>query len=161
MGNCLRESEGGKGGGRALARAYPQHPRPSCHALLLQGGAVCLVQRAAEPFRGYWGLPGGAVELGETVADALRREVQEETGLTVELERFLGFRDAIERDADGRVKFHFVIFYYLARPTGGTLQAADDAAAAAWVPLADLHRHRITDSVRQCLAWAGYPGGGP
>lgn len=142
----------------ALARAYPEHPRPSCHALILRDGAVCLIERGAEPFKGYWGMPGGAVELGETVTESLRREVQEETGLTVEVERFLGYRDAIERDEAGRVRYHFVIFYYLVRPVGGTLQAADDAAAAAWVPLGELDRYRLTDSVRQCLRWAGVGG---
>lgn len=123
---------------------------------MVRDGAVCLVQRGSEPLKGYWSLPGGAVELGETVTDALCREVLEETGLTAVMERFLGFRDAIERDEAGHVRFHFVVFYYLARPDEGILRPGDDAAATAWVPLHRLEQYPTTESVRQCLIWAGY-----
>lgn len=138
-----------------MARAYPEHPRPSCHALIHDGARVLLIERASEPFKGYWGLPGGAVELGETVAEALRREVAEETGLQIELEQLLGYKDAISRDPDGQVRYHYVVFYYLARPAGGRLQPASDAAGARWVDPRTLDGLRVTDSVSECLRWAG------
>lgn len=138
-----------------MGREYPEHPRPSCHALVVQDGRVLLIRRAAEPLRGYWGLPGGAVELGETVVEALRREVLEETGLEVEPERYLGYRDAISRDEDGRVRFHYVILFYSARPVGGEIHAGDDAAQVDWVPLDSLSGLQLTDSVHECLRWAG------
>ncbi len=134
-----------------MGRAYPEHPVPSCHALIHHNGSILLVRRGTEPFKGFWGLPGGGVELGESVAEALAREVAEETGLMVQVERFLYYQDAIARDAAGRVQYHYVIFYFLAKPTGGALQAGDDAAAAAWVPVADLDSLPLTDSVRRAL----------
>lgn len=131
---------------------YPVHPRPSCHAVVSDGDRVLLVQRGGEPFRGWWGLPGGAVELGETVAEALRREVREETGLEVEIERFLMYKDAVNRDETDRVRFHYVILFFSARPVGGTLRASDDAAQALWVPRHRLSDYRLVPGTEQVLA---------
>lgn len=125
----------------------------------MRGDEVLLVERAAEPYKGHWGLPGGAVEVGEPVTDAVAREVAEETGLHVTVERLLGFQDAIERDALGRVRYHFIIFYFSARVTGGQLQAGEDAAQAVWVPLTDMNRLQVTDSVMRCLNWSGIQAG--
>ncbi|MBP2018868.1 ADP-ribose pyrophosphatase YjhB (NUDIX family) [Symbiobacterium terraclitae] len=138
-----------------MGRAYAGYPMPSCHALIMDGQQVLLVLRANPPLRGYWGLPGGRVELGETVEQALLREVREETGLDVTIERYLGYRDAIDRDESGRVRYHYVVQYFLARPAGGALTPSDDAAEARWVPLAELSGLPVTDAVEWCLAWAG------
>lgn len=138
-----------------MARAYSDRPLPSCHALVQDGDLVLLIKRANEPFKGLWGIPGGGVELGETVAEALQREVREETGLAVEPERMLGYKDAIYRDPAGRIRYHYVVFYFLARPTGGRLQAASDAADARWVDYRDFGGLQVTDAVGQCLRWAG------
>lgn len=110
-------------------------PRPSCHAVIVEGGRVLLIERAHEPYQGFWGMPGGAVELGETVAEALCREVREETGLEVEVGDLVTYRDAIAHGPDGGVAYHFVIMYHRARVVGGQLRAGDDAARVAWVPL--------------------------
>lgn len=138
-----------------MARAYPAHPLPSCHALVRDGERILLVQRARPPLAGHWGLPGGGVELGETVEAALIREVAEETGLQVRLSRFLGFVDAIERDEEQRIKYHYVIFYFEAEAVGGALQPADDAAQAEWVRVADALQRPRTDAVDRCLGWLG------
>lgn len=130
-------------------------PLPSCHALIQEADRFLLVQRARPPLAGHWGLPGGGVELGETVEQALLREVREETGLTVALDRFLGYADAIEHDEQGRVRYHYVILYFLAHPTGGELAAADDAAAVRWVTPEESRRLPLTDAVDRCLRWAG------
>lgn len=140
-----------------MGSEYPAHPRPSCHALVVREGAVLLVRRGTEPFKGYWGLPGGAVELGETVETALVREVSEETGVDVRVDRLLGFKNAISRDDRGQVQFHYVIFFFLAQPRGGSLQAASDAAEACWVPLERLQEYRVIDGVDSVFAWAGLP----
>lgn len=137
-----------------MAHAYPEHPLPSCHALVRSGDRILLVQRGRPPFQGYWGLPGGGVELGETVEQALLREVAEETGLEVSLTRFLGYADAIDRDSAGRVKYHYVICYFEAEVRGGTLRPADDAAAAEWVTLEQASTLPTTDAVERCLAWS-------
>jgi 8-oxo-dGTP diphosphatase len=138
-----------------MAREYPAHPLPSCHALVRQGDRILLVQRTRPPFVGYWGLPGGGVELGETVEQALVREVAEETGLQVAIQRCLGYTDAIERDQAGRVRWHYVIFYFAAEPVGGDLCPGDDAGAAEWVTMAEARQLQTTDAVQRCLAWCG------
>lgn len=142
-------------GGFPVARSYPEHPHPSCHALLYHNGSVLLIQRGREPFTGFWGLPGGGVELGETVEEALVREIREETGLEARVERFLYYQDAIARDQNGRVQFHYVIFFFLAAVTGGSLRAGDDAANAAWFPVTELAGLQLTDSVSKALVHAG------
>lgn len=138
-----------------MAREYPPHPLPSCHALLRSGDCILLVQRGRPPFQGCWGLPGGGVELGETVEQAMMREVQEETGLSVAVSRFLGYADGIERNEAGQVRYHYVILYFEATVRGGTLRPADDAAAVEWVAVPEVRRRPLTDAVERCLGWSG------
>lgn len=138
-----------------MARPYPPYPAPSCHALIRQGDQILLVQRKRPPFAGYWSLPGGSVELGESVEEALIREVREETGLEVGVSRLLGYADGIQHDPDGRVQYHHVMLYFEACVTGGRLCAADDAAQAAWASLSELDRLPLTDAVERCLRWSG------
>ncbi|HEX6988085.1 MAG TPA: NUDIX hydrolase [Bacillota bacterium] len=127
--------------GSASPRASWPAPRPSCHAVLIENDAVLLVRRGSEPFRGSWGLPGGAVELGETVVEALRRELREETHLEIEVGRLITYKDAVGRDAvTGRVGHHYVILFFTARRVGGHLQAGSDAAEVRWVDRDELKR---------------------
>lgn len=144
---------------RGMARAYMDVPLPSTHALVRDGERFLLVQRKRPPFEGYWGLPGGGVELGETVSEALRREVREETGLDVAVGRLLGYIDAIDQDDSGRIRYHYVIMYFEAEVQGGTLTAADDAAAVRWVTLAEARSLPLTDAVERTIAWAGLEKG--
>ncbi len=137
-----------------MARAYMGVPLPSCHALIWNRDRFLLVERSRPPFQGYWGLPGGGVELGETVAQALQREVQEETGLRISVGRFLGYADGITHDTDGRVQFHYVLMYFEAHVTGGTLTPGDDAGAARWVTVAEARHLPLTDAVERCIAWS-------
>lgn len=132
-------------------KAFPAHPRPSCHAVIADGRRLVLVERAHEPYRGWWGLPGGAVELGETVEEALRREVREETGLLVGIGRFLTLKDAIACDARNRIVYHYVILFFQATLLGGELRAGDDAARAVWVETGDLGRYRLVPGVDEVV----------
>lgn len=138
-----------------MGREYPEHPHVSAHALVRHGEQVLLVQRARPPLQGYWALPGGGIELGETVESALQREVAEETGLVVSLPRFLGYANAIDRDTNDRVRWHYVIFYFECWATSTAAVSGDDAAAIAWVTPAEAKRLQHTDSVGLCLKWAG------
>lgn len=134
-------------------------PRPSCHAVVTDGRRVLLVLRGHPPFAGWWGLPGGAIEPGETVAEALVREVREETGIEVEPERLLAYKDAIARDGDGRLRHHYVILFFLARARSSTLRPDSDAADARWVEPPELPGLRLVPGAEDVLRLAGFwPG---
>lgn len=132
-----------------MKREYPEAPIVGVGAAIVDARRILLVRRGKEPARGLWTFPGGAVELGEPVELAVRREVWEETGLEIELERVLVVVDRIERDGEGRVLYHYIIIDYLARPVGGSLQAADDADGALWAGPADLDRLEMTEPARE------------
>ncbi len=113
--------------------------------MILEGGRILLVERAREPLRGWWSLPGGVLDPGELLADAVRREVLEETGLLIEPVEVIEIFERILRDAEGRAEYHYVLIDYLCRVTGGKLQASDDAAAVKWIARDKLSRYRITE----------------
>jgi ADP-ribose pyrophosphatase YjhB (NUDIX family) len=118
------------------SREYPERPIPGVGAVVLrtvEGRVeVLLVRRGSEPMIGSWTLPGGAIELGETVGEACVRELLEETGLTVEpLDEVEAF-DIIHRDGDGQVQYHYVIVDMLCRVRAGELCAGSDASEAVW-----------------------------
>lgn len=124
-------------------RPYPDRPFVGVGAVVLDGTRVLLVKRGQAPLKGHWSLPGGAVETGETLEQAVTREVLEETGVTIEVGPIVEVLDRISRDAEGRVEHHYVLVDFVARPTGGSLQGASDADDAAWVALADLARYEV------------------
>jgi 8-oxo-dGTP diphosphatase len=126
-------------------REYPERPIVGVGAVILDAGRVLLIRRAHEPLRGEWSLPGGAVHVGETLEAAVAREVREETGLDVEVGRVVEVLDSIRRDADGRVRYHFVIVDYRCRVRDGRATAGSDAAELCWAELADLAHFGLTD----------------
>ncbi len=121
-----------------MSREYPAQPVVGVGAVVWRDGKVLLVRRGKPPRAGHWSLPGGRLELGETVSEAARREVFEETGLTVDVLGLVTTVDLIERDDDGRVRFHYVLVDVSAAWLAGDAVAGDDAAETAWVTLEDL-----------------------
>jgi 8-oxo-dGTP diphosphatase len=121
-----------------MAREYPDAPVAAVGAVVIRDGAVLLVRRAAPPRQGEWSLPGGRLELGESLADGVRREVREETGLAVSVGPVVDVFDRVHRDDAGRIRYHFVIVDFLCEVRGGTLAAGDDAADARWVQRAEV-----------------------
>jgi ADP-ribose pyrophosphatase YjhB (NUDIX family) len=117
---------------RRIEREFPQAPLVGVGAVVVDEGRVLLVRRGSEPLKGHWTLPGGMLEVGETLAAGVAREVREETGLDVEPVELVEVLDRIHREGD-RVRFHYVIADYLCRVTGGKLRAASDVGAARWV----------------------------
>jgi 8-oxo-dGTP diphosphatase len=126
----------------APIREYPPAPIVGVGGVVLAGGRVLLVRRRHPPLQGQWSIPGGAVELGETLEQAVTREVLEETGVHVTSAAFLTTFDRIARDLDERVQYHYVLTDFLCRlepSEGQQLAAGSDALEAAWVRLEDLH----------------------
>jgi ADP-ribose pyrophosphatase YjhB (NUDIX family) len=126
-------------------RRYPKHPIIGVGALILQRDRVLMAQRGKEPLKGSWSLPGGALETGETLANAVRREVREETGLDIRPLGVLGIFERLMRDASGAPEYHYVLIDYMCRIVGGTLAAGDDVCAVEWVRRRDLAGLEITE----------------
>jgi mutator protein MutT len=127
------------------SRRYPERPIVGVGAIIEDRGRVLLVERGQEPLKGIWSLPGGVVETGELLEDAIRREVREETGLEIEPVRVAEIFERILPDEAGRPEYHYVLIDYLCRITGGELAPASDAARAEWVPRRDLPSYQITE----------------
>lgn len=122
----------------ADARRYPERPFLAVSAAILRDGKILLVRRARPPANGLFSLPGGVVEAGETLHEAVMREVREETGLTIEPVAPAGFREVIARDGDNRVERHFVILPFAARWLEGEPQLNEELSEACWVRPGDL-----------------------
>jgi len=133
-----------------LKREYPMRPIVGVGAVIIQDGKLLLVKRRAEPGKGRWSIPGGSVHLGEKVRDATIREAKEESGLDIEIvdDRPIDAFDSIIADDRGRTQYHFTLLEFLARPKGGNLKAAEDAAEARWVPLEEVKKYDLTSSFR-------------
>jgi 8-oxo-dGTP diphosphatase len=133
-----------------LRREYPAQPIVGVGAVIVQDGKLVLIRRGVEPDKGRWSIPGGGVELGETVGDAAVREAKEECGLDIELfeDRPMDALDKMVPGEKGRLKYHYVLLQFLARPKGGTLKPTSDATEARWVPLEEVERYNLTDSFR-------------
>jgi ADP-ribose pyrophosphatase YjhB (NUDIX family) len=123
-----------------MRREFPETPLVGVGAVVVEEGRVLLVRRGTEPLLGRWSLPGGLLEVGESLSAGVVREVREETGLTVEPLELIELLDRIHREGE-RVRYHYVIADYLCRVAGGALQAASDADAARWVERAEWNSH--------------------
>lgn len=132
-------------------RRYPERPLVAVGALIIHKKKVLLARRAKDPFKGEWSLPGGAVEVGETVEDAVRREVCEETGIEVEITGVAGIYDRICRDPDGQIEYHYVLIDYLCRPVAGIGAAASDAEAVAWFAGKEVETLTIQQNTRELI----------
>jgi ADP-ribose pyrophosphatase YjhB (NUDIX family) len=135
-------------------RKYPERPVVGVGAIVVSGESVALVKRAHEPLKGQWSLPGGAVEVGETLVEALEREVQEETGLRIRVGPVVEILDRVHRGADGRVEYHFVLIDYLCSVTGGALAPGSDAADVCWAAIIDLPKYHLADPATTVIAKA-------
>ncbi len=129
-------------------REYPDAPRVGVGGVIVEGGRILLVKRAKAPSAGLWAIPGGGLELGETVPEAVRREVREETGLEIDTGEVATVVDVIERSDDGRVRFQYVLIDLFARVVGGQLHVASDISDARWVSAAELDDLDMAPRVR-------------
>ena len=114
-------------------REYPEYPFVGVGALIHKGGKILLIKRRFEPNKGRWSLPGGLVERGEKVEEATLREVKEELGIGVTLERLMDIADEIIPDGKGQVKYHYVLIDFLARPKMGRIRLNKESSAYRWI----------------------------
>jgi ADP-ribose pyrophosphatase YjhB (NUDIX family) len=129
---------------KVVQREFPEGPIVGVGAVVVHRGRVLLVKRGNQPLKGKWSLPGGMLELGESLTQGVAREVQEETGLDVEAIELIELIDRIHKESGPsgeRVRYHYVIADYLCRVVGGTLQAASDATGVRWVERAEWNSH--------------------
>jgi 8-oxo-dGTP diphosphatase len=112
---------------------------------------LLLVERGRDPLKGFWSLPGGVVEIGERLAEAVAREVSEETGLTVHPVSVFEIFERIMRDDGGRAEYHYVLVDYICRMTGGDLKAGDDVSCARWVTQLELSQYRLTEGTLEVI----------
>jgi mutator protein MutT len=136
---------------RMVKRFYPSQPVVGVGAIIICNGKILLVKRRGEPGKGRWSIPGGIVELGETVEEAVIREVKEETGLDVAEPELIDVVDNIVQDEEERVKWHFVILDFFVKVRGGKLRASDDAEEIRWVPLDEAKKYDLTKTFRSFL----------
>ena len=145
------------------SREYPARPIVGVGAVILttDPAGVVLIKRHYEPLAGRWSLPGGTVEVGETLEAAAAREIEEETGLVVTVGPVVEVFDRILRDAEGRVRFHFVLVDYLCRPSGGRLQHGSDVDDVVIADPAQLDEYGLTEKalavIRRALELAVVP----
>jgi len=136
------------------ARTYPTRPYLAVSAAIFRDGRVLIVRRARPPAHGLYTLPGGGVELGETLEQAVIREIREETALDIEPIELVGYRQAIARDASGRVERHFVILPFAARFIGGEIALNEELAEANWIAPADISGLKTTEGLAGIVAAA-------
>ena len=135
-------------------RTYPTRPHLAVSAAIFRDGRVLIVRRGRPPAHGLYTLPGGGVELGETLEQAVVREVREETGLAVAPLALVGFREAIGRDTAGRIERHFVILPFAARWIAGEIALNEELAEAQWRRPDELAGLKTTDGLAEIVAAA-------
>ncbi|MCS5702553.1 MAG: NUDIX hydrolase [Acidobacteria bacterium] len=135
-------------------RKYPTRPIIGVGAAVFDGASVVLIKRRFEPLRGRWSLPGGGLEVGETLEAGVAREIEEETGLTVSVGPVVEVFDRILLDDAGRVEYHFVLVDFLCRATGGTLAPGSDVSDAVLANSETLNAYGLTKKAEEVIAQA-------
>ena len=133
------------------SRQYPERPIVGVGAVIVDEGKIVLVKRKYEPLKGHWSLPGGMVEVGETLEAALTREMLEETGLSVAVGPVIEVFDRITLDGQERPRYHYVLIDYLCWPSGGTLRAGSDVDAAIWASPDALAEYSLTEKATSVI----------
>lgn len=137
-----------------MAREYPDRPLAGVGAVIVHAGRVVLVRRTAAPHKGEWSIPGGLVELGETLRHAAEREALEETGLEVRAGEVLEVFESLERDAAGKVLYHYVVVDFACELIRGELRRGGDANDARWAKAEELAGLGVSEAARKVIGKA-------
>ncbi len=131
------------------SREYPTRPICGVGVVVRKGDSVLLIQRGREPRLGEWTVPGGAVELGESLRDAARREIREECGVEIELGEVVDAFEIVVHDEAGKVQYHYIVIDFAATFSAGELRPADDITDARWVTLSELGKYSLDEKTRE------------
>ncbi len=132
-------------------REYPNKPFVGVGAVTIKNGKILLIKRAFEPGAGKWSIPGGLVEIGEKLSEACARETEEETGVQVEVLELINVFDMIDKDEEGKVKYHYVLVDFLAKPTGGEEKKSQEVTEIQWVTHDEAKKLDLTKTARKAL----------
>ena len=134
-----------------MKREYPERPIVAVGAAVCRDGRVLIVQRGKAPSKGVWTVPGGAVDLGETMRQAAAREVKEECDIEIEVGEVVGILDNVVHDKQGRIRYHYAIVDFAARHISGELRPNDELMDAAWISPSDFDAYDVPDKARKVL----------
>jgi ADP-ribose pyrophosphatase YjhB (NUDIX family) len=132
-------------------REYPSAPLIGVGAVTIKDGKILLVKRAFAPGEGKWSIPGGLVELGEKLSDACTRETEEETGLKIQVLELINVFDMIERDEANKVRYHYALVDFLAKPVGGSERPSTEVAEMRWATIDEARSMDLTRTARRAL----------
>lgn len=132
-------------------RTYPSAPLVGVGAVAIKNGNILLVKRAFEPGAGKWSIPGGLVELGEKLSEACAREMLEETGLEIEVLELINAYDMVERDDSEKVKYHYILVDFLAKPVGGEEKPSEEVVEMKWVTREEARKMDLTRTARKVI----------
>jgi len=135
-----------------VTREYPEYPIPAVGAIAISNGKILLVRRGSPPAKVFWSIPGGVIEVGERIEDAVRREFKEETGLECEVLNLYHITQAIIKDDEGRVRYHYIILDYFVKVVNEEEpKPGGDVLEAKWVRIKDAMKLNLTRSARELL----------
>lgn len=132
-------------------REYPRAPLIGVGAVAIKDGKILLMKRAFEPGKGKWSIPGGLVEVGETLSDACAREMEEETGIKIHVLELINAYDMIVPDEASKIKYHYVLIDFLVKPIGGTERSSVEVLEMKWVTFEEARQLDMTNSARKAL----------
>jgi 8-oxo-dGTP diphosphatase len=132
-------------------REYPERPLVGVGGVVIADGRTLLIRRGSAPLEGQWSIPGGTLEVGETLIEGVRRELAEETGLEVRVLELIEVFERISPDGDGRTRYHFVILDYLCERVHGDARAGSDVTDVAWATEAELPRYELTPTATRVI----------
>ena len=132
-------------------REYPERPLVGVGGVVISNGRALLVKRGGPPLEGQWSIPGGMLEVGETLLEGVRRELLEETGIDVRVGELIEVFERINRDGDGKARYHFVVLDYLCKAANGEARAGSDVTAVAWAKPEELASYALTETATRVI----------
>jgi 8-oxo-dGTP diphosphatase len=135
-------------------REYPEHPLVGVGGVVIAGGRALLVRRGQAPLAGQWSIPGGMLEVGETLAEGVRRELLEETGIEARVGELIEVFERIHCDGEGKAQYHFVVLDYLCEAVSGEARAGSDVVDVAWAAPAELAEYSISETATRVIMTA-------